>query len=70
VTYKVNYQKTVNDGLVEIEGTLKPYDTGRAIEYEFEPDGWFADPAHQQYYSDNWEQIQDEILNAFSSKTI
>ena len=36
-SYDVNYQITIDGKLMEIEGILKPYSTGRAVEYGFEP---------------------------------
>lgn len=62
--YNVNYQKNVDGELIEIEGTLKPYHTGRSIEYGFEP-GYFTDPTMENYWDENWETIEDEIRNKF-----
>jgi hypothetical protein len=61
--YEVNYQ--FDD--YEITGVLQKYYTGRANEYEFQP-SWFADEESEKYYDENWENIEDEILNVFYSK--
>jgi len=63
-TYHVNYQKTVNGELIEIEGDLKPFHTGRNIEYGFEP-GYFTDKVAENYWDQNWEAVEDEIRNKF-----
>jgi hypothetical protein len=65
LTYSVMYEKEVNGELIEIEGTLTPHHTGRAVEYGFEP-GYFTDgsPA-SQYWDENWEAITDEITDKF-----
>ena len=65
-SYHVNYQVDKDGETIEIEGTLKPYDTGRGTEYEFAPSSWFSDPSHEKYYDENHEYIQDEILAKFS----
>lgn len=62
--FHVNYQTTINDNLIEIEGTLIPYHTGRSMEYEFQP-GYFMDEDTEQYYDENWEDIEEEILSKF-----
>ena len=67
IRYNVNYQKNVDGELIEIEGTLNPYHTGRSIEYGFEP-GYFSDPAVENYWDENWETIEDEIRDKFYSQ--
>jgi hypothetical protein len=62
--FHVNYQTIINDNLIEIEGTLIPYHTGRSMEYEFQPD-YFMDEDTEQYYDENWEDIEKEILSKF-----
>ena len=64
ISYHVNYQKTVDGNPIEIEGTLKPHHTGRAIEYGFEP-SYFDDNTVEAYWDANWEAIEDEIRNKF-----
>jgi hypothetical protein len=63
-TYHVNYTFLLAGDIKEIEGTLNPYHTGRDTEYEFEP-SYFADKETEDYYSENWEEIEDEILEEF-----
>jgi hypothetical protein len=64
-TYSINYQFTTPEGQeIEIEGTLRPYHTGRDYEYEFEP-GWFAEDADSNYYDEHWEEIENQILEKF-----
>jgi hypothetical protein len=65
--YAVNYQKEVNGELIEIEGTLNPHHTGRAVEYGFEP-GYFTDQVAENYWNENWEAIEDEIRDKFYSQ--
>lgn len=62
ILYDVNYQIKINNRIIEIEGTLNPYHTGRSDEYEFEP-GVFNDAVSEKYYDENWETIESEILN-------
>lgn len=64
--YSVNYQKEIDGHIYEIEGRLKSYHSGRSDEYEFEPDD-FTDDESENYYDENWEEIQDEILNKFNN---
>lgn len=63
--YDVNYQATVDGQEIEIEGTLKPYHSGRAEEYEFEA-GWFAEDSDSDYYDQHSEEIEQQILAKFS----
>lgn len=58
--YFVNYQ-TMDD--IEIEGNLVMFNTGRSKEFKFEPS--YIQPEYQEYYDDNWESIEDEILSYF-----
>lgn len=53
-----------NDIEGEISGTLKPYHSGRAWEYEFEP-SWFDDEFTENYFDQKWEKIEEEILEKF-----
>lgn len=62
--YHVNYQKNVDGNLIEIEGTLNPFHTGRAVEYGFEP-SYFDDANVEAYWDANWEIIEDEIRDKF-----
>jgi hypothetical protein len=64
LTYKVSYYKEVNGEPIEIEGTLKPYHTGRTVEYGFEP-GYFTDDVSATFWDENWEAIEDEIRSKF-----
>lgn len=66
-SYHVNYQKNVNGELIEIEGDLKPFHTGRSVEYGFEP-GYFDDSNAENYWDQNWETIEDEIREKFYSQ--
>ncbi|MCK9417611.1 hypothetical protein M0Q97_13295 [Candidatus Dojkabacteria bacterium] len=60
--YFVNYQITVDGDIIEIEGKLTQYDSGRAKEFKFEPD--YLENV-EEYYDENWEKIEDEILAYF-----
>lgn len=64
---KVNYQKEINGNTIEIEGKLIPYNSGRAKEYKFEP-SYFTDSESEEYYDNNWENVEEEILNVFYGK--
>jgi hypothetical protein len=64
-TFEVNYQVIVNDKIIEITGVLTPYHSGRSIEYKFEPNN-LSDDETELYYDNNWEQIEEEILDKFS----
>jgi hypothetical protein len=66
VKYNVNYQITIDENLMEIEGILIPYDSGRDEEHRFEP-GYFMDSETEEYFYDNFEKIETEILNKFST---
>ncbi len=59
--FNVNYQKTIDGNLIEIEGTLIPYNSGRADELRFEPN-YFTDENSEYYYDNNWEDIESQIL--------
>lgn len=65
-SYSVDYVYTEGDSMIQFSGSLNPYHTGRDTEYEFEP-SWFQDDESEQYYSENWEEIEDEILGKFYS---
>ena len=51
---------------IEIEGTLIPYNTGRSEEYEFNT-SYFLNKESEEYYNDNWEVLEQEVLKLFSS---
>jgi len=58
---------TTNSGIKEITGTLEPYRTGRSTDYKFETD-WFTDVETEAYWDENWEDIQDRILDKFDER--
>lgn len=60
----VTYSTTIGDVEIEFEGTLIPYNTGRAINYKFDPD-WFADEESGVWFDEHWEEIEEEILNSY-----
>lgn len=63
--YSVHLEKTLDNGeIFELDGELKPFNTGRAIEYEFEPD-YVSD---DDYYDENWELIEEHILDKLTDK--
>lgn len=62
--YSVDYVFEEDGLMFQFSGSLNPYHTGRATEYEFEP-SWFQDDESERYYSDNWEKIEDQILQKF-----
>ena len=60
----VEYSLSINNRDIEISGQLRPYHTGRAIEYEFEP-SWFSSKQSELYYDENWEKVESQILDIF-----
>ena len=60
--YDVTFTKELDNGeIFELTGRMEEYNSGRDIEYSFEP----SDNNNEDYYSDNWEQIEQFILNKF-----
>ena len=55
--YEVYYKK----GDFELTGEIVAYHSGRDIDYSFEPSSY----DDEEYYSDHWEDIEEEILNKF-----
>lgn len=62
--FYVNYLVNYKFGFIEIDGYLKPYNTGRGAVYEFHPEINDDDEA-QEYYDKNYEDIEQEILDEF-----
>ena len=62
--YNVTYVYQEDDNFYQFSGNLVSYNTGRNTEYTFEP-SWFMDDESEKFYSDNWEMIEDQILNKF-----
>jgi len=65
--YNVTYTYELDGDVKEIEGKLKPYNSGRSVDYEFEPD-YFTDEEVESFYDNNWEDIQEEIMKEFYKK--
>ena len=64
--FYVNYLVKYKFGVIEIDGYLNPYDTGRGVNYEFHSDINSADDFEtQEYYDENHEDIEQEILDEF-----
>lgn len=61
-SYDVNYQITVDGNLIEITGKLKPQNSGRGEFFEFEPD-YFVDAESENYFDENWEDVESQIIN-------
>lgn len=60
--YDVTFTKELDNGeMFELTGKLSEYDSGRDIDYEFEPDYI----SNENYYDDNWDVIENFILNKF-----
>jgi len=59
-TIKVYY---VN-GNIGFDGRLKEYHSGIGWQMEFEPDN-FDDKESEDYYDENWERIEEEIVDEF-----
>jgi hypothetical protein len=62
--FYVNYLVNYKFGFIEIDGYLKPYNTGRGAVYEFHPEINDDDEA-QEYYDEYYEDIEQEILDEF-----
>jgi hypothetical protein len=61
----VRLEKTMDNGeIFELEGELSQYSSGRADEWEFEPT-YISD---DDYYAENWEIIEEYILDRFVNK--
>lgn len=52
-------KKLDNGTIFELTGILNSFHSGRAMEYEFEPEYYSND----EYYNENWELLDDFILN-------
>ena len=60
--YDVTFTKELDNGeMFELTGSLREFHDGRDYDYEFEP----SYISNEDYYSDNWEQIEQFILNKF-----
>lgn len=60
--YDVTFTKEMENGdMFEMTGKLVGIHTGRDVDFEFEP----YDISNEDYYSDNWEMIEEFILNKF-----
>lgn len=61
----VRLEKTMDNGeIFELEGELIQYSSGRADEWEFEPT-YISD---DDYYRENWEMLDEYILDRFANK--
>jgi hypothetical protein len=60
----VEYSIKMDGNEYEISGKLVPYNTGRSEEYKFEAD-YFEDKESERYYNDNWEKVEEQIINAY-----
>jgi hypothetical protein len=59
--YDVIYSFNLNSELLELSGYLTKGPSGN---YEFDP-SWFSDNEAENYYDDNWDKIEEEILQKF-----
>ena len=60
--YDVTFTKEMDNGeMFELAGKIVGIHTGRDYDYEFEP----YDISNEDYYSDNWEMIEQFIINKF-----
>ena len=63
--YEVSFTKEMDNGeMFEMTGRLVGINTGGDIDFEFEP----YDVSNEDYYSDNWEMIENFILNKFNNR--
>jgi hypothetical protein len=60
--YDVTFTKELDNGeMFELTGRMEEYNSGRDIEYSFEP----SDNNNEDYYDDNWDVIEQFIKNKF-----
>jgi len=60
--YNVVFTKELDNGeTFEVSGTLEEFHDGRDVDYRFEP----QEISNEKYYDDNWENIEEFILNKF-----
>ena len=60
--YDVTFTKELDNGeMFELAGRMEEYNSGRDIEYSFEP----SDNNNEDYYDDNWDVIEQFIKNKF-----
>ena len=60
--YDVTFTKELDNGeMFELTGRMEEYNSGRDIEYSFEP----SDNNNEDYYDDNWDVIEQFIINKF-----
>ena len=60
--YDVTFTKELDNGeMFELIGRMEEYNSGRDIEYSFEP----SDNNNEDYYDDNWDVIEQFIKNKF-----
>lgn len=62
ITYSVDYQLTIDGELIQISGTLAE---NRGGNYEFEDDGWWTDEESEAYWDENYEEVNDQIVDEF-----
>ncbi len=65
-SYDVIYTITVVDETFEFTGKATSYDSGRGVFYEFNPT-FFLDDESEKYYDDNYESIEEEILQTIDN---
>lgn len=63
-TYSVEYVFEEDGIMLQFSGSLIPFHTGRDYDYQFEP-SWFQDDESENYYNENWEKIEDQIMDKF-----
>ena len=60
--YSFYLKKVMENGdIFEMDGSLIPYHSGRATEYEVEPNEY----SDEEYYESHWEDIEEIIINKF-----
>jgi hypothetical protein len=67
--FKVNFKAIRDDDIFEIEGSLVPFDDGRKIDYKFDP-SYYSDKKAESFFEENWEDIEDEIIDIMLLKGI
>lgn len=63
------YETKVGDMEIEFEGHLYPYNDGKCDTFRVVDDS-FSDNDSRDYFDNNWEDIEEEILSAYSKSVV
>ena len=66
---RANIQIKSDNNEYEIEGNITAYNSGRAEEFTFEPN-WFSDDDAEKFYDNNFEEIEEIVIEKFLNHKI